>query len=284
MGTSESLEAKIRAELRKTGFPTEITSARVMETYGWGVLHSPSYLDDVERRSREFDLRAYQKWAVHQAGDSDTFDVLVYLIVECKRSDKPWVFFTTPQSHDAETEALLIRTRVSSPIFWSNMANTPSLIPFEELCDTHHYFMASRRARTYYEPLKGQEQADHGQAIYPAIMSATKATLFHQGTMPPLPLMIFYPLVIFNGLMFDAHVVTDDDIELQPVEYIQVAHHYIEPPNPRDGNNHPRQHDFIVDVVTPNYLRSYLMQLEREHQEIARRLHEPFAKGIFPRK
>lgn len=286
MSTNESLETKILEELRKTGFPTEIISARVMEMYGWAVLHSLSYLDEAEGRSREFDIRAFQKWPVHHGGDAGHFDVNVYLITECKRSDKPWVFFTTPQTHDYDEEARLIKTRTLSRIFWNDTVGTQPLIPFQELRGIHHYFMEPRRARTYYEPLKRQEQAEHGQAIYPAIMAATKATLFHQNKDNPWPMGIFYPLVIFNGRMFDARVATDSDIELQPVEYVQVAHHYIESAGVRNGlamRGSLQQHEFIVDVVTPSYLHTYLMQLEREHREIAQLLHEPFLKGLLPK-
>jgi len=46
-----SLEEKILKELEKTGYPTEIVCASVMQSRGWAVVHSPSYLDDLENKA-----------------------------------------------------------------------------------------------------------------------------------------------------------------------------------------------------------------------------------------
>jgi hypothetical protein len=88
-------ETKILQELQKTGYPTEIVSASLMQWRGWGVIHNPTYLDDSEDRSREFDIRAYKSFDF----EDGRFSIGVYLITECKKSEKPWVFFMTPERY-----------------------------------------------------------------------------------------------------------------------------------------------------------------------------------------
>ena len=62
MSESKTQEENIISELQKTGYPTEIVGASIMQQRGWGVLHNPSYLDDREGQSREFDIQAFREW------------------------------------------------------------------------------------------------------------------------------------------------------------------------------------------------------------------------------
>jgi hypothetical protein len=57
---SGSLEKKILEDMEKTGYPTEIMSASIMQGRGWEVTHKPSYWDEDERKSREFDIIAFR--------------------------------------------------------------------------------------------------------------------------------------------------------------------------------------------------------------------------------
>src|SRR5690348_2408792 len=90
-------EKNIVDELVKTGFPTEIVAGAAMASWGYGVIHSPAYFDHVELKSREFDLRAFKTWNV--VDETPKWSVSLYLVAECKKSETPWVFFTTPEFH-----------------------------------------------------------------------------------------------------------------------------------------------------------------------------------------
>lgn len=279
MSDQRSLEERILDEIRKTGYPTEIISATLMQQRGWGVLHNLSYLDDVEGRSREFDVRAYRSWAIK--GPTQTFVIGAFLIAECKKSDKPWVFFTTRDEHRSASDLLLIKARsLPAHIFWSDVANEPAIIPEDKLRRIHHYFGRNNIARTYFEPFKGLEKADRAQMIYTAVLSATKATLFHlkerawENFLP-----IYYPVVIFNGDLFEARVESETNITLERTNYVQLAHHYIEPARANLANGSGKQHEFLVDVVHVNYLDEYLTTVENEHADLARLLEEPLSQG-----
>src|SRR5947208_2381896 len=110
MNSMKTLEQSMIDELQKTGYPTEIVSASIMQQRKWAVIHNPSYLDDNEDRSREFDIRAYHEKSF---GHSEaTFAIGTYLVTECKKSEKPWVFFTTAEQHQSSRLGRFIKARI----------------------------------------------------------------------------------------------------------------------------------------------------------------------------
>lgn len=266
------LESRILEDLRKTGYPTEIVTASVMQHRGWAVLHNPSYLDDIEGHSREFDLRAYRHTA---ALAPSKLTVGVFLVTECKKSDKPWVFFTTPETPTLGLRRGRLIKRNCGPrhLFWSVQSDQRPLVEEEDLFTFHHYFREPYQARTYHEPFKGRDNADHAQMIYTAVQSAVKATLFltKQQTIDSW-LRIYYPLIIFNGDMFEARVNSARDIDLLRTDYVHLSHHYIEPRGSHPAAPEQGEHEFIVDVVRTEYLEQFLANIEDEQKAIGERL------------
>jgi hypothetical protein len=289
MSEKKSLEDKIREELRKTGYPTEIVSASIMQQRAWTVLHNPSFLDDTEGISREFDLQAQQSWLATTADKK--FQIDVYLIAECKKSDDPWVFFTTHERRYRVQPGRLIKSR-SNPqhIFWSDRTSDPPIIDEDKLVISHHYFGYPRRARTFYQPFKGQEKDNRAQMIYAAVSSVTKATLFHYTQAwdgVDASLSIFYPIIIFNGNLFEAKVHSYTDISVERADHIQLSHHYIEPYTPGKRDSQwlwEKQHEFIVDVVQESYLEQFLSTIEDEHRGLAKYLSDPLEDGRLEKR
>lgn len=241
---SETLEKKILGELKKTGYPTEVISSNIIQQEGWGITHNPSYLDDVEGCSREYDIRAYKAW--HYRTLEEDRELGVFLLIECKKSEKPWVFFTTIESHSGIRLGNLLHS--TKDWLFSNRSTSHGRLPDELLREQHHYFRKSRLARTFYEPFKNQEKSDNtSQMIYSAVMSAIKATLFHeQGEKGIRWATIYYPVIIFSGNLFEAIVSSVDKIELIPSEHIQLSFNYILPMNPGNSSLWDCQKTFIV--------------------------------------
>ena len=280
MSEEKSLEQKILDELNKTGYPTEIVSASIMQRRAWGVIHNPSYFDDSEGRSREFDIRAFRQKPVKSWGESSA--VGVYLITECKKSEKPWVFFTTPERHNQSRLGEAIKCGNPEIQIFTIATSSKSLISDEELRKFHHYFQQPRLARTFYEPLKGQEKSQHSTMIYSAVMSSIKATLFHKNESPAKnSLMIYYPLIVFSGNLFDAQVDSNKNIDLLPVKYLQLSFNYrTRSVTPNTGWTFDNSHKFILDVVHETYLDKFLEVIEEEHDILTKHLDGAFAHGL----
>lgn len=273
---NDNLQSNILQELNKTGFPTEVICADVMQKNGWGVLHSPSYWDETEKISREFDLRAFRNWKYTTEGGE--FHIGVYLITECKKSEKPWVFFSTPESYNTRVSQFI--KAVDKSIF-PNYYRSDSQISDDVLKRTHHYFQRPELARTFYEPFKGQEKTDSSQMIYSAIMSSVKATLFHlRDRKNDNSTSIYYPVIVFNGNMYTAKVKSLDNIELLPSEHVQLSFNYMLPKSVERSSIWEQQERFIIDVVHYEYLENFLSLLEKEHSELAKLIQDSFNDGV----
>ncbi len=270
---NDSVQSKILQELKKTGFPTEVICADIMQKCGWGVLHNPSYWDDSEKVSREFDIRAYKNWKYITPGGN--YFLAVYLIVECKKSEKPWVFFSSPETFSTRLSQFI---KTSDSFIFTNSSHSESQISDAILLETHHYFKNPKLARTFYEPFKGQEKSDMSQMIYSAIMSSVKATLFHsQDRRSDEYTFIYYPMIIFNGNMYDAQVKSLNDIELVPSEHIRLSFNYMLPKSSKHSTIWEQQERFIIDVVHYGYLEKFLGIVEKEHIKMADHIQNSYA-------
>jgi hypothetical protein len=282
MSDGKSLEQKIIEELEKTGFPTEIVTADLLRQHGYGVLHNPSYLDDIQKISREFDIRAYKSWHFDKMGLS--WSVAVYLCVECKKSKSSWVFFMSPDNHKTREQSMTrdeIHTDKESlgkigPINDFGDVAPESSLDGISLLEYHHYYSLPYRARTYFEPLKQKDQTTVGQSIYSAVMSCTKAVLFSSGEKRyDRHVKFFYPVVIFDGDMFEAHVASDKTISLVTTQHVQLSHHYLTATRGRSPLN---SDEFIVDVVRDDYLPNFLGIIEQEMEMLRDALRDGIAQ------
>ena len=155
-----SQEDNIIEELVKTGFPTEIVSASIMQGRGWFVLHNPSYFDSDASKSREFDIRAYRQERKEISGTPGFAAAGIYLVTECKKSEKPWVFFTTPEKYDITRLGDVIqwnlgKKRIFSSSYYSGGENP--VISDTTLRGFHHYFQQPRLARTFHQPFRSEK-------------------------------------------------------------------------------------------------------------------------------
>lgn len=270
MSSKKTLEQSVLEELERTGYPTEIVSASIMQQRDWAVIHNPSYLDDSEGQSREFDIRAYRKKLI-KMGAND-FSIGYYLITECKKSEKPWVFFTTPEKHGDSRLGNVIKYSLAKKQVFTDNEHPESLVPDDELRKFHHYFQQQHLARTFHEPLKGQEKSGHSQMIYSAVMSAIKATIFHYNDSPIGSwLRVYYPVIVFSGDLFEARVDANKKIDILPVQYLQLSFHYIVPrePSPPRFSVWENLHEFIIDIVHENHLNEFLEDIEKEHETLS---------------
>jgi len=267
---SEQLTKKVRDELVLTGYPTEIVAASELAKHGWDVIHSPSYRDDIEGISREMDLWAYKETRVNQ---QDTY-VGVYLFAECKKSEKPWVFFCTAAEYAKKRlggviKATRIYNKSRSLHAFSNRYSEKALVSDDDLRGFHHYFSKNHLARSFYEPFKGKEKGGGAPAIYSAIMTVVKATLFYYRDAGVSRvsnwLRIYYPIVVFDGQLFEAHVISREEIDLRSASHIQLAFSYFEPTTGISQHDMwESHHEFIIDVVTAEHLPEFLQVLEEE--------------------
>lgn len=276
MSGASDLLPRVKAEILRTGYPTQVRLADSLQRESWGIVHSPAYLDDVEGISREYDLRAYRQWTV--AGTSPPFLIGVYLIIECKKSDKPWVFFTTEETHDRGRLGELIRGSVADKNVFTTRNSPAAYLTDDDLRSFHHYFRVPRLAHSYFEPFKGKDPREAAPTIFGALLSCTKPTLFlHKDRPMERWLRIHYPVVVFDGQLLDARIREDGDIELVRVPSLIVEFSYMAPnPSPRT-QSWENEERFYIDVVSSRGVPDFAKALESDHEAMANLLAAKFA-------
>ncbi|OCX54219.1 hypothetical protein BEL04_08140 [Mucilaginibacter sp. PPCGB 2223] len=160
----KSLEDKIRAEIKKSGFPLELELTEKLRNEDNVLVFSNITFQNGEKSIRELDVVAIfqdqdNEWSNGPVGSQ--------LLIECKKTDKyPWVFFEEVydpltilgivQKIDYSTD-LKIEGRGSVLI---GGANT-------ELNQHFYDDINISKARTYFEALKGSNDS----TIYKAVMN-----------------------------------------------------------------------------------------------------------------
>jgi len=80
---------RVKEDIQKSGFPLEIEVSSILNKFGWEVQNQAFYLDEQEKKSRAIDIIASKFVAVK----SESFtNYNTYLVIECKKSQKPWLF------------------------------------------------------------------------------------------------------------------------------------------------------------------------------------------------
>jgi hypothetical protein len=134
----------------------------------------------------------------------------------------------------------------------------------------HHYLDNRFLARTFYEAFKNQ---DRSATIYSAALSSIEATMYIKKTFSneKLYFFVFYPVVIFNGNLFEAYIYSDKSPDVKESKHIKILFSYI----PRKTSNdtyYEKPDKFIIDVIQYEYLEEFLKLIEDEQGMLERAL------------
>src|SRR4051812_37780864 len=86
----EEFKKQIADSLRKGGFPTELKVGRILNDRDWFNISNYIYFDKAKNISREIDFYSGKH---SRSNDYSNARFEVHLIIEVKKSDKPWAFF-----------------------------------------------------------------------------------------------------------------------------------------------------------------------------------------------
>jgi len=254
---NQKLIEDIRKDIQKSGFPLEIEVSSILTKGGWGVITRDYYLDEEESKPREIDASAYKRFEARKDKRASNYDVLrVSLIVECEKSIKPWVFYTTKKYVPTYVVKVLGKPAISTNRSFSEMWMKRT-----------HYFLPTDQEKAVipYEPFKGRNDR---QLIFESTMQVVKATAYRmkEGRRQVeselrKTLYLMYPIIVFDGNLF-AYTSAQ---ELKASEYLQyLANYRFADRNMADlvGNM------FLIDVVRKDYLPTYLGMLKKELADI----------------
>lgn len=261
---------KILADIKKTGFVTELNTASILLKHDWKVSQNSSYLDKDQDKSREIDIVA-QKFDFEA---KFRFRQEFYVAIEVKSSAKPWVIFTTSENNE-----------LLSSQDWQNLFSAENLLVWRHLGrdDIKKEFMRAscyRIGTTFHEAFKGPNQPSQ---IFEAVISACKAVTFMKESFEEIRgvdlndlnsynpkeyhfLGVFVPLIVVDGELFDAHLNDEGEIELEEKDYIPLKFSYSSPKYKRQSLSSNAESlnylTFFPDIVTFKGLDAYLQKLD----------------------
>ena len=271
MGDNREKDRIIR-DIEKSGYPLEIKATSVLESNGWNVLNQEGFLDVETGKWRTIDMVA---WKNVNIPDSLVYERLhVSLIIECKKSSKPWVFWIRDKKG----------LRMFHPIAASGLIkleSKPWLHPlhFEKLADCFHYYFPEfeKIAVIPHEPFIKKREGK--SIIFEAKNQVLKSLLYQQernrkfcsmeeakekagAKFKTTNLMLLvYPLVIFDGHLYELEYI-EDKPKLTLSKYIQYLTSF----------GFPTPEEFVMDIVEIGFLNEYLGVLDNEMGQLAKKI------------
>jgi hypothetical protein len=188
-----NLVQKILEWLNTQGFATEMRVAKHLSSTGFDILKS-SYYDDPETGiSREIDV-------IGRLTD-DIGLLSVYAVIECKKSSKPWVVFTSDRSGFNRIQSFAIMTNNARKVVLQNLSKMKTVEWFK------------KEGRIGYGIATAFDSKE--DETFKAGMSATKAaiSLAKKETKPSGGDLhhYFFPTVVLDGQLFECYLGEDEN-------------------------------------------------------------------------
>jgi len=239
----KELHEKVRKQLEKTGYPLELKIGNVMLRHGFTVQHNRYYLDKDENKGREVDVLAF----IRSETKKSSFGL--HFVVQIKYSrEKPWVILSTQR--DVFEGAGWLKL-----IYCSQGIESVGLMG-EEIEENSTLSEFSRLGRSYCEC--SQAEKDEKRAIFEELTSVVKAAeycLEKEGEaarkLEKQPYLHFVePVIILDGLLYEAYLDTKGDLVLRKINHIPVSFGYI--------SGVYERYQYVVDLLTFEHLPTFL--------------------------
>jgi len=243
---------RIKEYIEKSGLPLEIEITSILREHNWTVNNQAYFYDEDEKKARNIDMFAFKRIDLKTSPDFDRYHIS--LVIECKKSTNPWLFYTTT----------MIKEKLSYLIWVKNWMNPRDLIDFRKkelrLTKFLNYFNPKIIKMGVIKDVAFSRQ----DMIFDASCKVLKALdyerkLFHNllSKLPSNPYGIIYPIIVLDGYIYEVQV-TGDSTEVSPVQYLPYHVYGV-------SNIEER---FLIDVVQKDYFKDYLIILDKEIDEI----------------
>lgn len=250
---SEEEAERILEDMEEQGFPLEVRTSEILKDHEWEVTNQAAYSDIESKKHRTVDIVA-EKNVLYEPKELG-FDL--WLLIECKRSIKPWVFYCSDFDLDSEE---IRRKFVSSTQFSINQLAYQKRLHEKIIDRIANRFLLKNKlappifgklAYASFEPFtKGKGKSIHKaqMQVCSAILDQEKKPDYMSG-MTVFPYgILFVPIIVFDG-----HLYTYENGKLKTTEglYYYVSLY---------------ETAFMIEILTIKFFERYLNTLERNMQ------------------
>ncbi|MDD2599560.1 MAG: hypothetical protein PHO37_10085 [Kiritimatiellae bacterium] len=259
--------AKIISDIKKTGFPTELVVESIFNAREWYVNTHEYFIDSETQKGREIDCTG--RFLAFEKKNNKHIKALIHVYVEVKKTEKPWIVFTSPKS---KMEKMLTGQLVAT----QHISTRDALKSFHEIHPTHTY---PRYGRAVHISFKSD-----GSTAFSAIVSASKAALEgHRNASKEegfyndesCEAFIYLPIVVVDGELFECQLNNKGEVYIDSVKYLPFRFNYKSPA-------YSDQYSCHLDIVSLNHFEEYITKIEESiHVSLSQYIKkvEPVAAG-----
>ena len=232
----------VKKDILKSGIPLEIEISSLLRRNGWFVVHQAAYLDKDREVVRNIDILAIRMHVINLKKIKS-----LALVIECKKSEKPWTFYTQPKSSDfyvgLVTAIESLRKLFASKQDMGGLGNVQVLIEKSHFAD-----MNIKVGTISYVPFAQKDD------FFEAREQVTKALAYFR---KQWELHLIYPVVIFDGEIyeFDIH---EKEVKIEPIEYLQFI----------GVEKEKTLAPCLIDVVRRTYFAEFLKLINEEFDHL----------------
>jgi len=238
----EDLINKLKKEIEKTGFPTELEIGKIFRIKGWDVEHNTYFIDKDENKGREIDLVSNLVFQ-DESNDHYTEFTFKFIVQIKKEQEKIWVIFTTETT---EFE------RSFYSIFPDRVYNNFNVTVLNSSLRKYNLYLFDRLGRSF---TTGFSQGKDN--IYSALCNTIKAYNYsldnvYRDKSTDRLFTYIEPLIVINGQLFEAYLNENSELTLLNSSHLQFRFNYI------SESYKKRTNGYIINIVTKDYLDEYL--------------------------
>jgi hypothetical protein len=250
------LTEHLMEEIKKTGYPLEIRVSSVLDK-GWdSVINQDTFVDRRTMELREIDICASKK-----ATRIGNLALETFLVIECKKSDAfYWVFFTRPYDFDIDdvtgqyVDEAQMAARNTERLEIMKMILKNTSLHYETKKTVAVTFNAFKMGKV--EHARGQfresqnEINEAREQLKTYLDWAIDQDVRDWVSTLPYTIEMYFPCIVFRGSLFEAEVLGNDDIRLNPVKHLILSNLYKSPYAIYEKN-------VLIDVVREDYFYEY---------------------------
>lgn len=283
-------EKQIEEAVRKSGYPLQTLIAASIRT-DFAIQEEWSFVDSDTGVLRTLDIWASRRMFRLDNGDQPRVRPTLDLLIECKQSDLPYVFFTSatrpwlrhfPYFAGLAKDSINVRTDDSGSIWSETILSSLSLSdhPFVRFTGTEPCMTFSKCVRKG----KGEIELSGTEAFQNVVLPLVKALKYFKKQEQPPPTARYFdchiPLAIavIDAPMISANVdVNGNSLKLTP--WVRVVRH-----EAADGDySGDRILTFAIDLVHRSFFDQYLQQhaipFAQQFSQLAIKHHVELASG-----
>lgn len=247
---SDEIE-RLKEDIEKSGLPLEADVSSILENNGWNVLNQSGYTDPDTGKARTINILATKR--IDTPSSKVFSNLFMELVIECKKSDKPWVFYIKGRGKEFEFPINLVKFHVKPRV-------RLNLLEVNKLLNPTHYNQPDfqKVAIISYEPFKSEGKQEIFEAKNQVIKALNSELGFMRkfGTYPGTSesISILYPVIVFDGHLFE-YEREEEKSKISQTKYLQYLVDYKSP---------AINDTFLIDIVRKDFIQEYLLSIKIE--------------------